>query len=149
MQCMSLIQLNSMDCLDSAGSPLLRPLFRSGVTCSSTASRRSSSSNSNSASASANGNANANANANTTNSSTPLNHSRWRRLWRPFIWLQFTFGLGFLAIVLKNYKRQKTHPSQSPELIVKDWEVNSSRFLFDALIRLLVSKQHVWFKSLP
>jgi len=128
----------------STGSPLLRPLFRSGVTCSSTASRRSSSSNSNSnsnsASASANGNgngnANANANANTTNSSTPLNHSRWRRLWRPFIWLQFTFGLGFLAIVLKNYKRQKTHPSQSPELIVKDWEILYFRVIpFRALSR--------------
>ena len=119
MQRMSLLQLNSMDCFDSAGSPLLRPLFHRNVTCSSsTSSIRSSSTD---------------ANANTTNSST-LNNSRWKRLWKPFIWLQFTFGLGFLAIALKNYRRQKTHPSQSPELIVKDWEVSLIDFLLEALI---------------
>lgn len=61
------------------------------------------------------------ANANETKSINQ--HSKWRRLWKPFLWLQLTFGLGFLAIAFKQLRRKNTHPSQSPELIAKDWEV--------------------------
>ena len=53
-------------------------------------------------------------------------HSKWRRLWKPFLWLQLTFGLGFLAIAFKQLRRKNTHPSQSPELIAKDWEVRET-----------------------
>lgn len=50
--------------------------------------------------------------------------SRWRRfVLKPFIFVQFFFGIGLLAIALKQFRRKNTHPAQSPELIAKDWEV--------------------------
>lgn len=51
-------------------------------------------------------------------------NSRWRRfVLKPFVFVQFFFGIGLLAIALKQFRRKNKHPSQSPELIAKDWEV--------------------------
>nr|CAG4640838.1 EOG090X05NI [Eulimnadia texana] len=74
-------------------------------------------------------------NANTTKTNA-ASLSKWRKLWRPFIWLQVTLGLGLLAIVVKHYKRHRTHPEHSPELIAKDWELHYYRVIpFRALSR--------------
>nr|CAG4638431.1 EOG090X05NI [Cyclestheria hislopi] len=63
------------------------------------------------------------ANANHTTHLKVHNNSKWRRLWKPFFWLQVTFGFGLLAIALKQLRRKYTNPAQSPELIAKDWEL--------------------------
>ena len=51
--------------------------------------------------------------------------SRWRRfVLKPFVFVQFFFGIGLLAMALQQFRRKNKHPSQSPELIAKDWEVH-------------------------
>jgi hypothetical protein len=60
------------------------------------------------------------------NQSQALSPSKWKRLWKPFLLMQLTLGLGFLAIAFKQFRRKNTHPSQSPELIAKEWEVRHS-----------------------
>jgi hypothetical protein len=51
--------------------------------------------------------------------------SRWRRfVLKPFVYVQFFFGIGLLALAFQQFRRKNTHPEQSPELIAKDWEVN-------------------------
>ena len=55
--------------------------------------------------------------------------SRWRRfVLKPFVFVQFFFGIGLLAMALQQFRRKNKHPSQSPELIAKDWEVSHYRF---------------------
>ena len=71
------------------------------------------------------------------NQSQALSPSKWKRLWKPFLLMQLTLGLGFLAIAFKQFRRKNTHPSQSPELIAKDWEVRHSWLqLFRILVHL-------------
>ncbi|KAK4036760.1 hypothetical protein OUZ56_028798 [Daphnia magna] len=63
--------------------------------------------------------------------------SRWRRfVLKPFVFVQFFFGIGLLAIALKQFRRKNTHPAQSPELIAKDWEILYYRIIpFRAISR--------------
>jgi len=50
--------------------------------------------------------------------------------------MQLTLGLGFLAIAFKQFRRKNTHPSQSPELIAKEWELLYYRIIpFRAMSR--------------
>lgn len=68
-------------------------------------------------------------------------NSRWRRfVLKPFVFVQFFFGIGLLAIALKQFRRKNKHPAQSPELIAKDWEVynnDSNRFTYYVLKEFL------------
>jgi hypothetical protein len=51
-------------------------------------------------------------------------NSRWRRfIVKPFVYVQFFFGIGLLALAFQQFRRKNAHPDQSPELIAKDWEV--------------------------
>nr|CAG4636987.1 EOG090X05NI [Ceriodaphnia reticulata]SVE72915.1 EOG090X05NI [Ceriodaphnia reticulata] len=63
--------------------------------------------------------------------------SRWRRyVLKPFVFVQFFFGIGLLAMALQQFRRKNKHPSQSPELIAKDWEILYYRIIpFRAISR--------------
>nr|CAG4646237.1 EOG090X05NI [Macrothrix elegans] len=74
---------------------------------------------------------------NPNNTLEKVKTSKWRRfVVKPFLLVQFFFGLGLLAIAFKQFKRKNTHPAQSPELIAKDWEVLYYRIIpFRAISR--------------
>jgi hypothetical protein len=44
---------------------------------------------------------------------------------KPFVYAPFFFGIGLFALLFQQYRRKNTHPEQSPQLIAKDWEVNT------------------------
>ncbi|XP_046631499.1 phosphatidylserine decarboxylase proenzyme, mitochondrial-like isoform X1 [Daphnia pulicaria] len=64
-------------------------------------------------------------------------NSRWRRfIVKPFVYVQFFFGIGLLALAFQQFRRKNAHPDQSPELIAKDWEVLYYRIIpFRAISR--------------
>nr|CAG4649308.1 EOG090X05NI [Scapholeberis mucronata]SVE93597.1 EOG090X05NI [Scapholeberis mucronata] len=66
-----------------------------------------------------------------------VKNSRWRRyVLKPFVFVQFFLGFGLLAIAFQQFRRKNTHPSQSPELIAKDWEIFYYRIIpFRAISR--------------
>ena len=72
--------------------------------------------------------------SNTIATSETKKSSQWRNFMsKPLFLVHFFLGFGLLAIAFKQLRRKNAHPSQSPELIAKNWEVMLITYMLENL----------------